>query len=263
MGIVYYITGETCDMSIFPKRIRKNENVIIHFKIENIQKLKFIQYVIEIISEDGNIVKQFKKEEIFNEIHEIYFPFESNNMVAGKYYVRSRAYLEGRVIGSFSSIKDFFFIDDISIEIENIYKAKFYLTNNGNSVTPYSLLNKEGKVMDSGELEPFEKRIFLINGEPIFLKYANNHIEKVCSEEKVYVKSNTTRWRIRQNCVEVLDEKRFNLFKLNKKETAVWLNIDGINSVDEIYSIVGFDNKESLNNLINTFLKDNLICRIE
>ena len=42
-----------------------------------------------------------------------------------------------------------------------------------------------------------------------------------------------------------------------------WLNIDGINSVDEIYSIVGFDNKESLNNLINTFLKDNLICRIE
>lgn len=73
-------------MSIFPKRIKANENLIIHFKTQNIEKPKFIQYLIEIIDDNGKVVKNYYKEEISNSVHETYFVFTpDDSFAAGKY----------------------------------------------------------------------------------------------------------------------------------------------------------------------------------
>lgn len=251
-------------MSIFPKRVRKNENVIIHFKTHNIEKPKFIQYRIDIIDKDGNVVMEYENEEISNEVHETYYSFKpDNSMLGGKYHVRSKVFLEGRIIESFSSIMDYFYIDDIDVEIKRKDDGiAFELKNRSGSRTPFFLLNRDGIVVEKGELEPLENRNYSFDQKPVFLKYGNNYIEKIGDGINIFVKANTIRWRIINNSVEVLDETTYKLFQLNKLETSVWIMIDGINSVNDILSGLSIDNKENLDRILEKLENNRLIRKV-
>ena len=250
-------------MSIFPKRIKANENLIIHFKTQNIEKPKFIQYLIEIIDDNGKVVKNYYKEEISNSVHETYFVFTpDDSFAAGKYYVRSRVYIEGRIIESFSSIKDYFYIDKIDIRIRKNEEQTIELINTSTSTTPVLILNKAGNIVEQGELDAKEVRKILFDKDLVYIKYANSDIEKILVEEEIYAKSKEIRWRIRNGHVEVLDEKTFNLYTLSTIETLVWMNVDGVNSLDDIKNNLNKENQRDIQAILNKFEKDNLIRRI-
>lgn len=157
-------------MSIFPKRVTKGENVIVHFKIKNNQKVKFISYEITFYDPIGNVVEVIKDTLLSCEEREVYFCHKvREDELPGKYYLKTKMYINGRVIGSFSSVADFYYVDELQvINTRDVNESEsFIIKNIGMDMTPFQLINKEGIVLVEENFEPNEEKNTIIHS-PFF-----------------------------------------------------------------------------------------------
>ncbi len=233
-------------MSIFPKRVAKCEDVIIHFKTVNAGKMKMLNYALTIIDSSGAVIDKFEGSQLAIGTREQYFShYTSEQEIAGKNHARTKMYLDGRVIESFSSIADYYYVDDIEVrEVEFIGELIYFaLKNKSGEETPYQIIDTEGNVLTDELLPGNAKRKFQMNGQGLFLKYGNDFIKAIDAKEQRYIKSNDIRWRIADGKVELFDEKRFEIVDVDDNAALIWLKCNGINQKESLARIVGLTEK--------------------
>lgn len=196
-------------MSIFPKKITKNENVIIHLRFENPDnKNEIIKYYLNVINPNNKIIYSksesillgIDKEKFIREIyHSIHI---DDNFMPGKYKVEFYLTCRGVRVDSVTKNNDFFYVEEIKIKKE---KEKIILINKSNEKTNCVLYKKD--IKEDIELGELETKI--INKDFEFIEYGNHKIYPI-TNEKYYIKNPSI--TIKNNSLyDVITGKKINI----------------------------------------------------
>jgi hypothetical protein len=235
-------------MSIFPKRVTKSENVIIHLKTLNDKKVKYLNYETTIYDPEGNEADKFKNSLISSNNREVYYYHKvKENEIPGKYHLKTNMYINGRIINSFTSVADFYYVDEIKVSNVEKYDdiVSFRLENMSDELTPYMIIDSSGTPLVIDELKEYETKDLNVTTLDVFIKYGNNFIQKIMKDNGlVPIKRNGLRWRPNNGKVEIFDENLNETCLFGIIETKIWINIDGINSIGDIAEKTGIEIKE-------------------
>lgn len=241
-------------MSIFPRKLTRGENCIIHLKFENTgKKPKKILYNLTILDPNGDKVTDISDKFLLNcdsnsiFKKELYYSFNtSQNTALGKYRVIPTFYYDGMKYRSRTSNFDYFLVEEINVE--SIGNNEFLLKNE----SPYraNILLKENKhnncFINNIVLEGYEKRKIKTDAEQKFIMYGNNYLKELFDiEDIVYMRNSKMFWKknkekiivyTKEDKVKILDDKYLN----------IWILLDGIRTNKEICNLLQLELDELL-----------------
>lgn len=231
-------------MSIFPKRVTKNENVIIHLKFVNeSNQTRLFNYNTQIISPSGTIITEWndkfimspKSDESINK-KEFYHEVSGTLLVeAGKYLAKTNLYIDGRIINSSTEKNDYFYVDDISIKSYSPTPKRtcYQLTNNSqNSSVKCSLIKDDGSIVIEKELGPCQCWKFT-SKKKLQLKYENNSIKQIFTATR-YMKNPKYDYRIVNNTLQLFDDNTLEVFLIPNILAFLWVKSDGLVTIEEL-----------------------------
>lgn len=259
-------------MSIFPKRVTKNDNVIIHLKFINESSVtSCFDYITQVISPSGKIVKDWsdqfimapKNGEGINQKEQYYEINKDLLNEAGKYTAKTSLYINGRIINSSTEKNDYFYVDDITYKIKSKNsqgKCCYLLTNNSlNSDVPFSLITDSGEVINTGKIAA-GKTIEVNSIDRLQLKYANNSIMMATTSSR-YIKNKRYDYRIINNCLQLFDDNTMELITLPNTIAFIWIKCNGIHTIDDLSAEAGLS-KKITKNIIEMLLNNNYISEV-
>lgn len=225
-------------MSIFPRRLTRGENCIIHLKFTNSNKtLKKIHYNLKILDPDGieieNILDNFilgiSKDEFKKEF---YYCFKTKqNTKLGKYRVSLGFYYNGVLLKSQTSNFDYFVVEDVKVDVIN--DKEYYLTNMSkeNTIIDFIKIKNNKNFYSNYELKGLEKCKFKIDADKIFIKYGNNFIKEINEDlYKIYERKKELFWKNLDNKILIYNDISKKKTILENNESIVWNFLDGINT---------------------------------
>lgn len=166
-------------MSIYPKRISSEENLIIHLRFSNkskkIQKLKYVLSILnpnnkQIYFKEDNLILGSNNEEYIKELYYSFFIDET--YIPGKYNVIFYLILNGKKIESVTKDNDFFIVEKLTYYS---LKNKTIIINNSYMKTRVKLYGKEKE--EEINIEGNQRKI--INHKYDYIEFANNKIDKI------------------------------------------------------------------------------------
>lgn len=234
-------------MLIFPKKITKDESVIIHVRIKNYDDIvKYLQLRTYIEDPNGKIVKKFNKDFILNinssnqEYKDFYFEFKPNKKSnLGKYTAKTNLYYKGEVLHSLTLENDYFYIEEINANMVVGDKKKIvYIKNLSCEETLCNLIlikDNYKKIKTCKLLGNHEQKLEFYSNQfdDIYIKYGNNFCEKICKKnDAFYIRNNLYKWERIDDRLLLFNEKKRII--LNNISSYIWLCCDGLTSIIEI-----------------------------
>lgn len=258
-------------MSIFPKRVTGDENVIIHLKfISDNEKMKYLYYRTRVISPSGNEIKCWEsgfymaaKKHSSSSIKEFFLCVEHFLLIeAGKYYAKTELFLDGKVVNSRTEENDFFYVDKVEVQdykrIDNM--VVFEIKNMANNTVPIKIYNESDKLLDILTMQPKQGVILEYIGR-VYIEYKNGTILPVKEKSLIYLKEKEFSWRIKNNIIELFNDNTFEAFCLPNKLAFLWLNCNGLNDLVELSRILEVD-MNLIVEMTNYLLEKGLINKI-
>lgn len=238
-------------MSIFPKRVTENENVIIHLKfLSDNKEVKYFQFRTSIISPSGKVIKCWEngfymspKNYNITAVKEFFYCVEYSLLVeAGKYFAKTDLFLDGKIVNSRTEENDFFYVDKVEIHntkyIDNM--CSFELRNMADNNVFLKLLDKSHNLLETVILKPKQVCSFRII-KACYIEYENGTIKPIKRNSIIYIKKVEYSWRINNNILEVFNDNTFEVFCLPNMLAYLWINCNGVNDMDELKKILEVD----------------------
>ena len=229
-------------MSIFPRKLTKGENCIIHLRFTNSSmKLKKLHYSLKILNPNGDEIKNIADDFILGNSmeefkKEFYYCFDTNsNTMLGKYRVIPSFYYNGVELKSQTANFDYFVVEEIKVDVVN--DKEYYLTNLSNENTLVEFIKiKNGKNEYSKyDIKGTEKVKFNFDADKIFIKYGNNFIEEIMKKnDKIYERKPELFWKKIDDKVLIYDDISNKKIILEKDESIIWNMLDGIHTNEDI-----------------------------
>ena len=239
-------------MSIFPRRLTRGENCIIHLKFTNSSRiLKKLHYNLKILNPEGEIIKDVSDEFILGSDKEefkkeFYYCFNTDSKTGlGKYRVIPTFYYDGVKLKSQTSNYDFFVVEEI--EYRMINDKEYCLTNLSQEETRLEFIKHNlGKIEYSDcILKGNETKKFEFDSDRIFIKYGNNFIKEILKDKDIiYERKYDIFWKDIENKVLIYREETREKIILTEMESIIWKLLNGINTNKYISDKTGFDINE-------------------
>lgn len=185
-------------MSIFPKKVVKDENVIIHLKFVNEEEISFFHYVTRIISPSGKEITSWENsfmippgEKGNPSKKELYYCVDSSLLIEpGKYLAKTNLYFQGKIIKSITAKNDCFYVERVSIlnYKENENKVTFDIINDSDIETKINIIDRKGDILQEMVLNGNEKRT-VISDASAFIRYENGTVQKIVSMKKRFIRN--------------------------------------------------------------------------
>lgn len=252
-------------MSIYPKRITSDEQVVIHIKIVNedikVKHCKMVTYIVKPNKKITELAQKFFV--ISNKEKEFYFTYvPKKNDIPGKYLVKTNLYTNGNISHSLTSKNDFFYIDKLSILSVDEDKDNLTISikNKSSEKTPFELFDNDNTKKDIIDGLNEKKYMFKKSNFPIVLCYANNYCENISKTVEVYAKKQDYKWRVDNNNLIVYNEKKS--YVLDNSLGWVWLSCDGIKDIQMLAEELEL-NKKDLKKYIKKLINIKLLEKIE
>ncbi len=255
-------------MSIFPKRVTKNENVIIHMKFTiSSNRVCYCLYSTKVISPSGKEIVSWKNgfymmsHWAVSEEKEIYHCVEHTMLEEpGKYLVKTDLYLEGKVINSETEMNDYFYYDNIIVD--NIcYKdadIMFELRNPADNTVPVKLIESDKNCSEITIL-PHDKMSFRCK-KGVVIKYISNSILLIEENNARYIRNEKYSWRKKGSDIELFDNNSFSVITLPNIVAFLWLNCNGVNNLDALENLLDVE-RTTLTKLISYLESEKFIYR--
>lgn len=236
-------------MSIFPRRLTRGENCIIHLKFTNSSRiLKKLHYNLKILNPEGEIIKDVSDEFILGSNKEefkkeFYYYFNTDlKTELGKYRVIPTFYYNGVKLKSQTSNYDFFLVEEIEYKMVN--DKEYSLTNLSQEETRLEFIKHNlGKIEYSDcILKGNETKTFEFDSDRIFIKYGNNFIKEILKDEDIiYERKYDIFWKNVEDKVLIYIEDTGEKIILTEMESIIWKLLNGINTNKYISVKTGFD----------------------
>lgn len=226
-------------MSIFPKRVTYGDNVIIHFKIESTVKPRIIDYTIDMYNPKGEGKRIAQKSGLYADTVESYYYYTvvgDDYSIPGRYFLKTKLYVNGRKVNSSSSEMDYFWIDKIKAKkTGSKEECRLQLKNLSDSMTPFQIINQSGDIVMDDVIEAYENRIISQENGEYYIRYGNHYLERIWnSGDVIFYRNNTIRWRPTKIGIDFLDEKNGKIISIDNQEARVWMIIGEGNSWNNI-----------------------------
>lgn len=255
-------------MSIYPKRVTENENVIIHLKFSSEDKeIRYFHYITKVISPSGKEIVYWENNFIMipgkeSQLSKKEFYYCINSYLlneAGKYLAKTNLYLDGKVINSQTEENDFFYVDKVTVHNyqNNSSKYSFLLKNEADNFVHIKLIDKYINIYKDIILQPKEELSFTLN-KKVFIMYENDMIISVYQNSKNYIKNSEYSWRIVNNDIELFNNETYEITILPNTLAYLWLNCDGINELSDLEKILDID-KDNLESMIHYLEEKNIL----
>lgn len=240
-------------MSIFPRKLTRGENCIIHLKFENTgKKPKNIYYNLTILDPNGEKVEDITNNLLLgcdnNEFKkELYYCFKTNkDTILGKYRVIPTFFYDGMKYKSKTSNFDYFLVEEINVE--NVAKNEFLLYNISLYATNIKILEKNGDNIISHEvtLKSHERLKLKSEAKQKFIMYGNNYIEQLINNEDIiYMRDPKVFWKKQDENIIIYTEED-EIINLDNKYMKIWILLDGLRTNKEICELLNIKLKDLL-----------------
>ena len=166
-------------MSIYPKNICKEENVIIHLRFSNKgPKPQMIKYKLDVrdpyekqvFYKEDDICLGIDKEEYVKQLY--YSLYINDNFKPGKYLVDFCIICNGHIIESITKDNDFFYVESL----------EYYNSENNTIIENNSPEKARFKVFKEGIFEEFEiegKQKMKLKEKYDYIEFANNKFDMI------------------------------------------------------------------------------------
>ena len=222
-------------MSIYPKKVTKNENVIIHLRFENPDnKFEIIKYRLLISNPNEDII--YSKQDTFilgsdidKYVKQLYHSiFITDEFMPGKYKVIFYLTCRGVKVQSVTKDNDFFLVENISIVHKN---DNIELINNSKEKVECYLYKNSDNQKTKIILNELEK--IIIDNSYKFIEYGNNKIIPICPKNKMcYIKNPDIRIK-NDELINIDDEKKITINKKDLKRFKNMINFNVKSKVDK------------------------------
>lgn len=254
-------------MSIFPRRLTRGENCIIHLKFTNSSNiLKKLHYNLRILDPEGEEIRNISNEFILgNNVDEFkkefYYCFNTNEKTQlGKYRVIPSFYYNGVKLKSQTANYDYFVVEEI--QIQTINDKEYFLINLSAEETKVEFIKQKQNKIEYTEymMKGKEKQKFNFDSERIFIKYGNNFIKEILNDRDIiYERDYKIFWKKVEDRIFIYKEDTNEKIMLSEKESIVWQLLNGINTNRYICNITQLDIIEV--NKIEKNLEENLLIK--
>lgn len=229
-------------ISIYPRKLTKNENCIIHLRFNNFGKnVEVINYLLKIYNPLNKLVFS-KKDKVLlgtdksNFIKDLYNNITiEDDFIPGKYYVEFIISCKGNKYISTTKETDFFVVEqlDFYIDDNNILHI-FNLSNESIKFILYNEdMNKENFLLDS-------KSKIELNGKYKFIEYGNNEIFVIKNKRTLYYLKNPN---IKVEYGRLIDIMSNKVYSVSEGECLKFKQLENV-----------FDSKNIESEIINKFL---------
>lgn len=222
-------------MSIYPKKVTKNENVIIHLRFENPEnKFEIIKYRLLVSNPNEDII--YKKQDTLllgsdsdKYIKQLYHSIHiTDEFIPGKYKVIFYLTCRGVKVLSATKDNDFFLVENISIVNKN---DNIELINESKEKTECYLYKDNDNQKTKMILNGLEK--IIIDKSYKFIEYGNNKIFPICSKnKKCYIKNPDIRIK-NDKLINIDNEKKIIITQKDLKRFKSMTNFSIKNKVDK------------------------------